>query len=193
MTGQPSISLPLALVERRPADRHDVHRPLRRRGDAVPPRRPAGEGSALEGPPPADLELASRAGGRATGKPPRRRRRRARPPGSGRAEGGQQDEAGKGGDEVGGGQHRARPDWVVQGRGQDADDRGIGAAHGGLRQGRVRNGPRTARPPSGSTARKEDRHQAETRRRPPGAPSSWSHPGRRAKANSGPGSAWAAP
>ncbi len=55
---RPALDLAAArLVVGRPADGHDVHRPLRRRGDPLPPRRAAGKGSALEGPPPADLEL----------------------------------------------------------------------------------------------------------------------------------------
>ena len=55
---RPALDLAAAVaVSERSSDRHDVHRPLRRRGHALSPGRPAGDGTALEGPPSADLEL----------------------------------------------------------------------------------------------------------------------------------------
>ena len=56
-TGQPSLSLPLGMSDRRPADRDDVHRPLCRRGDAVPAGRAAREGDAVGAAPPAGMGM----------------------------------------------------------------------------------------------------------------------------------------
>ena len=53
---RPAVHLPAALhVAVRPAHRHDVLRPLRRRGHPVPPGRPAGEGMSVVGSQAGDL------------------------------------------------------------------------------------------------------------------------------------------
>ena len=67
-SGQPSLSLPLEMDANGLPIGMMFTAPLRRRGDALPPRRPAGEGSALEGSPAAGLGLtAGRSGAAGTG------------------------------------------------------------------------------------------------------------------------------